>query len=628
MEKTEKKNDHLWIYFLLTYIAVLVNMSGYMGNIRFTDSIVVLFTLSVWICYGAVYMVPILVVMVCGQWLKATTTVKKRLIFYSLLVLMASLVQIFIFADKTIFRMYDFHINGFVWNLITTEGGLESLGGSSSSTWTFTAIISGFIILQGLLLLLVVVKKGNLLRFLSSRMSKRIVILLSVIIGIAALFQGVTYGVCSYSYRYPILVASKSFPMYLPITFRHILDNLGFEPAQKEQIKFRQRNFTGLNYPLKAIDTKPDAKQYNVVWLVAESLRADMVDADIMPQTYKFAQQSCWFQNHYSSGNGTRMGLFSMFYGLYGSYWFDFLNEQRGPVLIDLLLNNHYQMSMYSSAKFSYPEFDRNIFARIPTEKLHDGLKGPGWQRDRENVTDMLSFIDGRDVDKPFMTFMFFESPHARYYFPPENIIREPYLENFNYATADLEKDMPLIKNRYINSCNHLDSQFDRIFKYLAEKKLLDSTVVIVTGDHGEEFMEKGHWGHNSRFNQEQTQVPLILLSPGKVPQKISRMTSHLDIPATLMTILGVKNDPADYSLGYDLYGDHLRQYTIFADWDKLGYADNQYKAVFPLKGYGFLDQQITTADDEQVSDNEQFYDTHRDVLLDIMKDMSRFIWK
>jgi hypothetical protein len=49
------------------------------------------------------------------------------------------------------------------------------------------------------------------------------------------------------------------------------------------------------------------------------------------------------------------------------------------------------------------------------------------------------------------MTFMFFESPHARYYFPEESILRKNYLQEFNYATMDLEKDIQLIKNRYID---------------------------------------------------------------------------------------------------------------------------------------------------------------------------------
>ena len=284
-----------------------------------------------------------------------------------------------------------------------------------------------------------------------------------------------------------------------------------------------------LHYPLTPITEQPGHKKYNIVWLVAESLRADMLDPEIMPETWAFSEKAVRFANHYGSANGTRQSLFSMFYGLYGNYWFSFLNERRGPVIMDILLRDGYQMDMFSSANFSYPEFDQTIFAQIPRKLLHDRKELPpglGWQHDRENVTRMLDFMDKRQPGRPFMTFMFFESPHARYYFPPESVIRKPYLEDFNYATMNLKRDIGLIKNRYINSCHHLDSQYGRIIKYLEERGLLDSTIVILTGDHGEEFMEKGHWGHNSTFNEEQTRVPMVLWMPGVAPRQVDRMTS------------------------------------------------------------------------------------------------------
>jgi hypothetical protein len=56
----------------------------------------------------------------------------------------------------------------------------------------------------------------------------------------------------------------------------------------------------------------------------------------------------------------------------------------------------------------------------------------------------------------------------------------------------DPKRDAPGLKRRYANSCTHLDTQFDRVIGFPEKKGLLDSTIVILTGDHGEEFMEKG----------------------------------------------------------------------------------------------------------------------------------------
>ena len=237
----------------------------------------------------------------------------------------------------------------------------------------------------------------------------------------------------------------------------------------------------------------------------------------------------------------------------------------------------------------------------------------------------MLEWIDKRDPERPFMTFLFFESAHAQYHFPPETVIRKDYLEDFNYATVDLQKDIGKIWNRYLNSCRHLDTQYERVLKYLKDKGLLDSTIVLVTGDHGEEFMEKGHWGHNNQFHEEQVRTPLILHVPGKGAQKIERMTSQLDIPATLMTLLGVTNPPRDYTLGYDLFGSETRKYTVFSGWDDIGYMDEKYKATFPLKGAGFAQKKVTTRDDGPVADKSAFFAERKTELLEIMNDMTRF---
>jgi len=321
------------------------------------------------------------------------------------------------------------------------------------------------------------------------------------------------------------------------------------------------------------------------------------------------------------------MALFGMFYGLYGNYWFKALREQRTPVMMDLLIKDNYQLQMYTSAKFTYPEFDRTIFAGVPAEALRQNTeKLPGWQCDDKFVGEMLDFIRSRDPARPFMTFMFFESPHARYYFPPECVIRTPYLEDFNYATANLERDAPLIFNRYVNSCRHLDVQFGRVLKELEAGGLLDSTILIITGDHGEEFMEHGRWGHSSSYNEEQTVVPLVLWTPGRDPAVVERMTSHLDLPATLLKLLGVTNHPEDYSLGRDLLDGSPREYTIMSDWSNMAYVDAEYKAVFPTSNAGARQRPyVTGADDIPLADERQFLQKRRERIAGVLTEMSRF---
>jgi hypothetical protein len=220
---------------------------------------------------------------------------------------------------------------------------------------------------------------------------------------------------------------------------------------------------------------------------------------------------------------------------------------------------------------------------------------------------------------------MFFESPHARYYFPEESVIRKPYLENFNYATMDLDKDMPLIKNRYINSVHHLDSQFARVLAYLKEKQLLNNTIVIITGDHGEEFNEHGHWGHGSSFNDAQTLVPMILWIPGSGSSVVEHMTSHLDVIPTLLPRLGVKNPASDYALGNDLLGTIRRKYTVTAHWRTMGFTSDKYKAVIAMSNAQIGKNSVTCADDFPCDESAEFYNVHQRDLVEVMQDIARF---
>ena len=632
MKKYKVRHEILAQYLFMTYLMALVNGFGYLGTVRYINLMTVVFEISAYLTYCLFYFLPIyflvltinrVLSMDLPDRLLSKASISISWIVYTTVVIGFSLVQVLIYSDRLIYNLYGFHMNGFVWNIVFTPGGIESLGGGSSTTISFILIIMGIFIIQAVVMILVL-KVKKIKSAIRTVFVRPVWVSLKILFVLMALFQGITYGVSDLLMRTPVLAAAESLPLYQPFTFSRFAQSMGFKSVRNTSFRMKLDDSLQLNYPLREINIDPNHKNYNIVWLVAESFRFDMLDAEIMPATWDFAQRCSWFKNHYSGGNGTRMGMFSMFYGIYGNYWFNFLENQQGPVLIDVLMENGYQFGMFTSAKFTYPELDSTLFARIPKSQLHEYNQGTGWKCDRYNVTQLLDFVTNRDVSKPFMTFMFFESPHAKYYFPPENAIRKNYLKNFNYATMDLD-DVELIKNRYINSCNHLDSQFARIIKYLEENNLLDSTIVLITGDHGEEFMEKGRWGHNSGFTEEQVRSPLVLWVPGKRARQVTDITSHLDIPATLLSLLGVTNPPQDYSLGYDLFGTLKRQFAIVSGWNHLAYVDEEYKAVFPLKSYGFAQQSVTTKNDVEIEDKNFFYTKHKTLLLQIMRNLSTY---
>jgi membrane-anchored protein YejM (alkaline phosphatase superfamily) len=619
-------------YFVLTWFVTLLNAAGYLFQVRAVGLPAHFLVAAVFVTHCLLYLLPVWIAAVGLDFAfsprllcRFTGRAVGSVVVYGVAVLGAGLVQNLLFVDRFIFRLYGFHLNGFVWNLVFTRGGIESLGGTPSAMLLSSLIVLGFFLLQGGLL--VVVLKVRVVRSILARLLRRRGLVTAVVVlGVLFVAQLIGYGVCDIVDYTPGLATADVFPNHVHVTFAGLAEDLfGIKPAKRYVFRTGEIN---LKYPREPLRLSPDRRKYNIVWLVAESWRRDMLDPEIMPATWAFAGKATGFTQHYSGGNGTRMGVFALFYGLYGPYWNAFLSERRGPVLMDVVMDGGYQMEMFTSARFTYPEFERTIFARVPSEHLHECDQGEGWQRDRINTQALVDFIRGRDRSRPFMTFCFFESPHAHYYFPPECAIRKPFTEDLNYLTMDLgPAGVNFVKNRYVNSCHHLDTQFRRIIDCLGEERLLDETIVVMTGDHGEEFMEKGRWGHNSEYSEEQTLVPLVLWTPGRSPAVVDRLTSHLDVPATVLAALGVENPPEDYSLGFDLFGPRVREYTVLSGYDNIGYVDSEYKAVFPAGGAGAWNEgrEVRTKNDASGPDRAAFMESRRERLVQIMRDLGRF---
>jgi hypothetical protein len=213
---------------------------------------------------------------------------------------------------------------------------------------------------------------------------------------------------------------------------------------------------------------------------------------------------------------------------------------------------------------------------------------GEPWTRDLRNTDMLLNAIDNRNKNLPFMGFVFYEATHARYSFPEEKALRQDYLRSLDYIGLKAESLEPMIDgmfSRYVNSANFLDSQLGRVFDYLEKNDRLKDTIVIATGDHGEEFMEHGRWGHNSSFSNEQIHVPMIICHPDVKPGTVDTLTSHMDIPGMLLETLGVTNPLSDYSLGESLFNSETHSHAVVASWSDLGIVSDKGKLVIPFKG-------------------------------------------
>ena len=403
---------------------------------------------------------------------------------------------------------------------------------------------------------------------------------------------------------------------------------LGFKEPKRQELLMRTTKNASIRYPQTAIRRVPNRKRFNVVWLCCESWRADMLNPEVMPKTFGFAQKyGIRFTDNRSGGNGTRQGLFSMFYGLYGNYWHPFLSARQGSLLVDWMLEDNYDIQCFTSAKFTYPEFDQTVFAKLPADRLHSFDEAMTYERDIRNTKLIIDFITADHQGRPFMTFMFFESPHHPYEFPPENARFKPFSEKLDYLKLSPDQ-AENIKNRYRNSCFTLDGFLHQVCSVLEEKKMLDNTIVVIVGDHGEEFFEHGKLGHNSTFSNEQIRTPLVLHLPGKAPAVYGRMSSHVDIVAMLAPYFGVENPPADFSLGKNLLAPDApeRKYSVIAGWSTLFFAGDKYKMLLPVNSVDAITGTLYDAQDRRLPDRQVFFRECRDELVEVQRDLRRFL--
>lgn len=579
------------LYWFFTWVVFVLHLA------RFFDfaapSGLLVYQLALIGSYALLFLAPVwLVVAIVGR---VASSFAPRLAAV-LAVALAGVVQIALFGDHMLWTLYGFHLNGFVWNILTTPGGIAALGASASTERDFALLAVGFFALQFLVFL--AARRLARGRMPAPRLAWVLPLFLVVTVG-----ERMGYAV-SHFYGYtPLLESAQRVPFHQPLTMRRFFeDRFGWErPQRLGQASVKLDG--SLRYPQAPIRLEPPAKPLNVVWLVAESWRADTLDPRVMPQIHALAARAQRFTRHFSGGNGTRIGIFSQFYSLPANLWFPVLDARVGSPLIQALQQQDYQIRLFTSARFSYPEFDKTVFVDVPHEQMVEDGEGPTWTRDRRNVERLIEFIDQRDPARPFMTFMFFESPHADYNFPPESVIEPDYLKDFSYAGMDLQRNIGAIRKRYLNAVHHLDSQLGKVMAHLERRGMLDDTLVVITGDHGEEFMEKGRWGHNSTFVDEQLRVPLVLWVPGRAPRNVDVRTSHADLLPTIMPLLGVTNPPSDYAIGRSLLDPRPNRLLLAGDWDRLAFLGEDYKLVLPFSNSSLSTLQISGADDRAAAD-------------------------
>ncbi|MBK7641554.1 MAG: sulfatase [Planctomycetes bacterium] len=139
------------------------------------------------------------------------------------------------------------------------------------------------------------------------------------------------------------------------------------------------------------------------------------------------------------------------------------------------------------------------------------------------------------DAGQPFFLFMHLFDAHEPYAPPP------PFDQLFQAAPG--AKDIEVKKAAYDGEIRGVDAGLARLFARLETLGLAENTLIVLTGDHGEEFEEHGFGSHRIHLFCENIHVPLVMRWPAGLPagRAIGGNAGHIDIAATLCAAAGVK---------------------------------------------------------------------------------------
>lgn len=408
-----------------------------------------------------------------------------------------------------------------------------------------------------------------------------------------------------YTDEFALLLSSKNSKFGV----EHLGDNF---PTQ-----FQQSNKT-LKYPLHELQFVHQNQNLNLVVIAIDAWRYDALDETVMPYLSRFAAQSWSFRNHFSGGDATGPGIFSLFYGVPSSYWTSMELQQRSPVLLKELLQRQYRAGVFSSSNLIAPALNRTVFRGVSGLNAGQQIGKTSYERDQAVTNKFIQFI--KNSPQPFFSFLFYDSAHGFCALNNNFLPFEPAIKNCDRTRFISKTDPRPYLNRYKNALVLVDQEIKQVIEALKGNHLLENTVVVITGDHGEEFDDNhlGYWHHASNFTRFQVQTPLIIYWPDEKPQIISHQTSHYDVAPTLVKrLLGCKNLASDYSVGKDLLDASLRPYLIAGSYLDLGIVEKNRITIINSNG----DFQVQNANGKPLV--EEKIDVA--LLQNVFKDMRRF---
>lgn len=214
-----------------------------------------------------------------------------------------------------------------------------------------------------------------------------------------------------------------------------------------------------------------------------------------------------------------------------------------------------------------------------------------------------------RDVPEPFFLWVHYFDPHFTYVRHPEYAFADGYAGTlptrltserlFQGGGASIgPEDLDYIKAVYDEEIAFTDAEIGELWDALMERHGSDSSILVVTGDHGEYFLERGRFFHGRDVYGELIGVPLVIggaISNDLRGSVVRVPVATRSIPRTVMGLLGLSQEGFD---GVDLLGVARGEgsepvfsegsHAFGVDARKQAVIDGQWKLIHRLDDNGY----------------------------------------
>ncbi|MFQ5457574.1 MAG: sulfatase [Myxococcota bacterium] len=287
----------------------------------------------------------------------------------------------------------------------------------------------------------------------------------------------------------------------------------------------------------------------NVVLISIDALRADRLGVSgnprgLTPNLDRFAKGAILFTHAYAQGSNTFPSMASLMTGRQPGAldW----PEGVGPPLgeSNVTLAEILRGAGYDTGAVTPHRYFGDEWGLAQGFEHHDNSLSV-YNRDNRGIVSRRIPAKARAIfaqlRPPFFLWVHFYDPHAHYMPHPGS--------PFAGSDADL----------YDGEVADTDAYAGELIDWL-EDRAGRNTLIVVTGDHGEEFGEHGGQFHGTTLYEEVTRVPLIVRAPGSGGRVVQSPVSLVDLAPTLLDALGVDAPPnlSGRSLARALSGEPL----------------------------------------------------------------------